>query len=483
MTSLKYTKTLAGEYLGPDLTMINRHGLIAGATGTGKTITVKKFAELLSNEGVPTFLIDVKGDLNSFGVPGVGSSGFEKHVAKFGESLPDFEDFPSVFWDIYGEKGLPVRTTVSNMGPLLISSLMGLNDIQTSVMHTLFKYADEEGLLILDFKDLKALVEFAYEGRDQIPKSYGLINKSSVGAIIRQINALDSQGVDVFFGERELELYDLMQEDRGKGVINVLNATKLFMNGQLYSAFLLWLLSELYEQFEEVGDVEKPKMVFFFDEAHIIFNSISSELLGQIEQAVRLIRSKGIGIYFITQSPTDIPDSVLSQLGNRVQHALRAYTAKEIRNLKLAAQGFRVNPNLDIEKAMLELGVGEAIVSFLDTDGVPGVTQRAFVLSPQSLMGMAENVDYFPDRSLNSRYRKALDRDSAYEEFARRSEAYEKRRNKAEKEEKEGKKSGRKSRGRPRDSFATKVGKSVVNSLSRRTGSLIARSIFGILKK
>lgn len=488
MSQLPFTKVVTGSspgYLGPELNMLNRHGLIAGATGTGKTVTVKKFAELLSAEGVPSFLIDVKGDLNGFGTPGEAGSKFEQHIARFGENYPEFERFPVNHWDLYGEQGLPIRTTVSGLGPILLARLLEINEIQSSTLHALFQYADDNGLLLLDFKDLKSLVAYAGENPKEIPSSYGAINKASISAILRQLNALESQGVDEFFGERELDLFDLQQQRDGKGVINLLDATRLFLNPKMYSTFLLWLLSTLYEQFDEVGDADRPRMVFFFDEAHLIFEKIAPALLTQIEQVVRLIRSKGIGIYFISQSPTDLPDSVLSQLGNRVQHAMRAYTAKEIRNLKTAAQGYRLNPELDIESALLELGVGEALVSFLERDGVPGVTQRAFVMPPKSRMGKVEGVNRFENSMLNSKYRQAVDRESAYEILLRRVQRAEEQRLEEERQKSSAKVAASTAQPKARrgDDPLTKVSKSFVNSMTRQAGSMLARGLMGTLKK
>lgn len=482
---MNIAKTSKGDYISIHSTMLNRHGMIAGATGTGKTVTVKKMAELLSSDGIPTFVVDVKGDLNGFVAPGKANEKFQRHVEKFGEMLPDFETYPVQFWDLFGKKGLPVRATISDMGPLLLSRLMMLNDVQSSIVQTLFKYADDVGLLLLDFKDFQSLIEYAHRFPEEIPAEYGAMNRSSLSAILRKVSSLDNQEVDLFFGERELDLFDLERQEHGKGVINILDATTLFLNPTLYSTFLLWLLSELYEQFEEAGDQEKPRMVFFFDEAHLIFDKISPVLLAQIEQVVRLIRSKGIGIFFVSQAATDLPDSVLSQLGNRIQHALRAYTAKEIKNLKLSAQGFRVNPELDIEKSLLALGVGEAIVSFLDEDGIPGISERAFIMPPHSQMGKVDGVDRWANSSLNQKYKEALDRESAFEILEKRVEKNIQETTqevaRAKKESTRRKKS--RSTKRQRDSFGTKVGKSFLNSVSRRIGSSLARGLMGTLKK
>lgn len=490
---LKFSMDKGGTCYGPELKMLNRHGLISGATGTGKTITLKCFVEQLSAQGIPTFLVDIKGDLNGFETPGEASEGLKKHLNKIGAALPEFDSYPVQHWDLYGEKGFPIRTTVSDMGPLLMSRLLSLSDVQTSVLHTLFKMADDEGLLLLDFKDLKALVEFAYEETASLPDGYGRLNRSSLGAILRQLTVLEQQDVARFFGENCLELDDFQKCIGGKGVINRLEATTLFQNPVMYSTFLLWLLSELYENFEEVGDPEKPKMVFFFDEAHLIFDKIPPVLLAQIEKVVRLIRSKGIGIYFISQSPTDLPESVLSQLGNRIQHALRAYTAKEIKQLRIAAQGFRVNPELALETVLLELGVGEAVVSFLTPDGVPEVTQRVYILPPKSRMGHVDGVAYFADAGLKSKYAEPVDRESAYEMLEKRAQkleeareqeakAVEREKDRAQRQRSQ-KQSQRRSRGRRSDSALEKVGKSFISSLSRSVGSSLARGLMGTLKK
>jgi Predicted ATPase len=492
MEKFKIAKKSNGTYFGPCLEMINRHGLISGATGTGKTITMKLFVESLSQKGIPTFVVDVKGDLNGFETSGKSSDKLAKRLEMLAENLPDFQSFPVQYWDLFGEKGLPIRTTVSDMGPLLLSRLLALNDVQTSILHTLFKLADDEGLLLLDFKDIKALVEFAYANSTSLPEGYGSLNKASLSAILRQLNAFEQQKVSDFFGEQALEIEDFIGFDEGKGFINLVDASKLFMNPKLYSTFLLWLLSELYETFPEEGDMEQPKMVFFFDEAHLIFDKISPVLLNQIEQVVRLIRSKGIGIYFVTQSPTDIPDSVLGQLGNRIQHGLRAYTAKEIKQLKLAAQGFRVNPELDIEKALLELGVGEALVSFLDEKGVPEVTERVQILAPSSAFGHVDGVDCFKNLSLKAKYQLPLDRESAFEKLHEVASKANSARDKGKDTDKDiGKKESAmpkkqaapKRRGRKPDTMVEKVTKSFLSSLGRSVGSSLARGLLGTLKK
>ena len=490
MNQLRIAKVLNKEAFGPVPSMINRHGLIAGATGTGKTITMKLFIEQLSLLGVPTFLVDVKGDLNGFECSGQNSDKLAERLKLIEEPTPDFDAFPTQYWDLFGKTGLPVRTTISDMGPMLLARLLGLNETQTSILHTLFKFADDEGLLLLDFKDLKALVEFAYNNSTNFSESYGGLNKASLGAIIRQLNTFEQMGVDAFFGEPALEIEDFMKIKLGKGIINRLDATQLISNPLLYSTFLLWLLSEIYETLPEEGDLDVPKIVFFFDEAHLIFNKIPGILLNQIEQVIRLIRSKGVGIYFVTQSPTDLPDSVLGQLGNRIQHALRAYTAKEIKQLKLAAQTFRVNPNLNIEEALLSLGVGEALVSCLDEKGTPSVTERAYILAPQSAFGHQEGIDYFSVAPLKEKYLNAFDRESAYERLQDKNPLLEKpeeensnNENQNKQQKKVAANTAPKKRGRKPDSIFEKVAKSFISSLGSSAGRSLARGLLGTLKK
>ena len=373
--------------------MANRHGLIAGATGTGKTVTLKVLAESFSEMGVPVFLADIKGDVSGMCLPGEDSEGFQKRIRnKLGLEIDwKFEGYPIRFWDVYGKKGHPVRTTISEMGPELLSRLLELNDTQTGIMNIIFRVADEQGLLLLDLKDLRSMVQYVGENAAALKTKYGNVSAQSVGAIQRALLRLEDQGGNIFFGEPALEIKDwFAQDEKGYGIINMLHCTELFQSPLLYSTFLLWMLSELYESMPEAGDLDKPKMVFFFDEAHLIFKDAPRSLLDKVEQIVRLIRSKGIGIYFITQLPSDIPDSVLSQLGNKLQHALRAYTPKDQKALKVAAQSFRPNPKLDAEAALSELGTGEVLVSLLDEEGIPGIVERAYVMPPRSFLGVAE---------------------------------------------------------------------------------------------
>jgi len=407
----------APVYLLPQ--MANRHGLIAGATGTGKTVSLKVLAEGFSAMGVPVFLSDIKGDLSGMVRPGEHSDGLAERLAQVGVSSFQYQAFPTVFWDVYGEQGHPVRATVSEMGPLLLSRMLGLNDTQTGVMNILFRVADDEGMLLLDIKDLKAMLAYLGENARNYTLEYGNVSVATIGAIQRAVAVLEDQGGDQFFGEPALNIADWMQlDDEGKGVINILAADKLFRNPTMYSTFLLWMLSELYELLPEQGDSDKPRMVFFFDEAHLLFNNCPKSLLEKIEQVVRLIRSKGVGVYFITQSPADVPMTILGQLGNRIQHALRAYTPLDQKAVKVAAQTFRTNPAFDTEEAITLLKTGEALVSFLDEDGAPGVVDRATILPPQSYMNAidAELRKTFIETSpFYGVYDEQVDRESAYE--------------------------------------------------------------------
>lgn len=406
-------------YLTPK--MANRHGLIAGATGTGKTVTLKVLAESFSEMGVPVFLADIKGDVSGMCLPGEDSEGFQKRIrTKLGLDIQwQFAGYPVRFWDVYGKEGLPVRTTISDMGPELLSRLLELNDTQTGVMNIIFRVADEQRLLLLDLKDLRSMVQYVGDNSAAIKTKYGNVSAQSIGAIQRALLRLEDQGGNIFFGEPALELRDWFATSLdSRGVINLLHCTELFQRPLLYSTFLLWMLSELYEMMPEAGDLDKPKMVFFFDEAHLIFKDAPDSLLDKVEQIVRLIRSKGIGIYFITQQPSDIPDSVLAQLGNKLQHALRAYTPKERKGLKAAAEAFRANPELDTETAIGELGTGEVLVSVLDEEGVPSMVQRAYVMPPRSYLGVADEAlrrKAINECPLYTKYAQSIDRESAYE--------------------------------------------------------------------
>ena len=364
--------------------LANRHGLVTGATGTGKTVTLQVIAERLSAIGVPVFMADVKGDLAGMSQPGVTSAKFEERLKLVGVEAPRFTGFPTVFWDVFGEQGHPVRATASDLGPLLWSRILELNDTQTGVLTLAFKFADDNGLLLLDLKDLRALLGHIGDNAQQLTTSYGNVSAASIGAIQRGLLTLEQQGADRFIGEPMLNIEDLLQTSGGRGVVNILTADRLLGAPKLYSTVLLWLLSELYERLPEIGDPDKPKLVFFFDEAHLLFDDAPKILLDKIEQVVRLIRSKGVGVYFVTQNPRDVPDTVLGQLGNRVQHALRAFTPRDQKAVKAAAQTMRANPNLDTEKVITELAVGEGLISFLDDKGRPNVVERAYVLPPAS---------------------------------------------------------------------------------------------------
>lgn len=399
--------------------MANRHGLIAGATGTGKTVSLKVLAEGFSAMGVPVFLADVKGDLAGMVAPGTHSEALAQRLATVGVPSFQYQSFPTVFWDVYGEQGHPVRATVSEMGPTLLARMLGLNETQSGVLNILFRVADDEGMLLLDIKDLKAMLAYLGEHARDYTLQYGNVSVASIGAIQRAVAVLESQGGDQFFGEPALNIADWMQlDEEGKGAINVLAADKLFRNPTMYSTFLLWMLSELYELLPEVGDAAKPRMVFFFDEAHLLFSNCSKTLLEKVEQVVRLIRSKGVGVYFISQNPSDIPMSILGQLGNRIQHALRAYTPMDQKAVKVAAQTFRTNPAFDTEEAITNLAKGEALVSFLDEKGVPCVVDRAVILPPQSSMGAIDDglrkvcIETSPFYGV---YDEPVDRESAYE--------------------------------------------------------------------
>ena len=406
--------------------LANRHGLIAGATGTGKTVTLQTVAEAFSRIGVPVFAADIKGDLSGIGQPGEPKPRLLERIKQLGLEEHSWESSPVTFWDVFGEQGHPMRTTVSEMGPLLLGRLLNLNDTQAGVLTMLFKIADDNGLLLLDLKDLRAMVQFVGDNAKEFTTAYGNVSAASVGAIQRNLLALEQEGGEAFFGEPAFNLDDLIQTDaRGRGVVNILAADKLIRSPKLYATFLLWLLSELFEQLPEVGDMDKPKLVFFFDEAHLLFSDAPEALTDKIEQVVRLIRSKGVGVYFVTQSPGDLPDNVLGQLGNRVQHALRAFTPKDQKVIKATAQNFRVNPELNVETALTELGVGEALVSFLNEKGQPEIVQRAFVLPPHSQIGAitpAQRQAIMQASLVAGVYDTAVDRESAYELLLARAE-------------------------------------------------------------
>ncbi|HEY0877302.1 MAG TPA: DUF853 domain-containing protein [Zeimonas sp.] len=407
--------------------MSNRHGLVTGATGTGKTVTLQVMAERFSSIGVPVFAADVKGDLAGISRPGELSPKLKERLERLGFATPAFAGAPVALWDVYGEKGHPLRATVSDMGPLLLARMLGLNETQEGVLHIVFRIADEQGMLLLDAKDLRAMLQFVGENAKTFTTAYGNVSAASVGAIQRGLLTLEQQGADRFFGEPMLDIDDLMQTDaNGRGVINILAADRLLNAPKLYGTFLLWLLSELFERLPEVGDRDRPKLVFFFDEAHLLFDDAPTVLLDRSEQLVRLIRAKGVGVFFVTQNPLDVPDSVLGQLGNRVQHALRAFTARDQKAVRAAAQTMRANPDFDTEKAITELGVGEALVSLLDEKGRPGIVERAFVAPPASRIGPIgddERGELVRTSNVAGIYDKTVDRESAYEKLQNRAAA------------------------------------------------------------
>ena len=457
--------------------MANRHGLIAGATGTGKTVTLRVLAEQFSRIGVPVFLADIKGDLSGLPLPGGDNPKVVERVQQLGLKEFPFEGYPVVFWDVFGEQGHPVRTTISEMGPLLLGRILNLNETQSSILTMAFKIADDNGLLLLDFKDLQAMVQFVGDNADQFRTQYGNISKASVGAIQRNLLTLDQEGGGRFFGEPALNIHDFIQTDgKGKGVINILAADRLMQSPKVYATMLLWMLSELFEQLPEVGDPEKPKLVFFFDEAHLLFEEIPKALEDKIEQVVRLIRSKGIGVYFITQNPMDIPQEVLGQLGNRVQHALRAFTPNDQKAVRAAADTFRSNPKLKVAEVITELKVGEALVSVLDPKGAPTPVERAFIHPPQSRLtplSSEERSGIIQGSFLFGHYEKEVDRESAYEKLKVRTEQQQIEAEKAAEE---------KTQEKEKPSETSKLIGAMAKSAAHAIGSQIGRQIIrGVL--
>ena len=469
--------------------MANRHGLIAGATGTGKTVTLQVLAETFSQAGVPCFMADMKGDLSGVSQTGQMSGFIEKRCAEFGIENPPFQGSPVCFYDVFGEQGHPMRTTISNMGPELLSRLMELNEVQAGVMTILFKVADERGLLLLDLKDLRSMLTYIADHATELSKKYGNVSTTSVGAIQRALLTLENQGADKFFGEPAFDIMDLLQcRADGRGMLSVLAADKLMLNPKLYSTFLLWLLSDLYARLPEVGDQALPRLVFFFDEAHTLFTDTPKSLVDKIEQVVRLIRSKGVGVYFVTQNPTDIPDSVLAQLGNRVQHAIRAFTPKEQKNVKAAAETFRANPGFKTEDAIMELGTGEALVSFLDEKGTPNIVERAKILFPLSQIGAitaSQREEIIKSSRIFGRYDTMIDRESAFEVLLAESEAAEKELE-ASNQEKEtrdrgqdaGKEKETKSSSKKKSIFS-KILAAVITSITAAIGTHVANTVTG----
>ncbi len=464
--------------------MANRHGLIAGATGTGKTVTLQVLAETFCQAGVPCFMADMKGDLSGISQAGRLSGFIEKRMPEFGIENPQFQACPVRFFDVYGEQGHPMRATVSQMGPQLLSRLLGLNETQDGVLNIVFRIADERGLLILDIKDLRSMLDYVSKNAKEYTSTYGNISAPSVGAIQRAILQLEAQGADKFFGEPSFDIQDLLQQEGGKGVMNVLAADKLMMQPKLYSTFLLWLLSELYSTLPEVGDMELPKLVFFFDEAHMLFEDTSKALVDKIEQVIRLIRSKGVGIYFVTQSPTDIPENILGQLGNRVQHALRAYTPKDQKAVKTAADTFRPNPDFKTDEAITNLETGEALVSFLDEKGAPSIVERAKILFPLSQIGAidaGQRSQIMRQSRLAGKYDTPIDRESAFEVLMAQAEAERKAAEQAQAEAEQTKAQEAEEKAKDKDgkkkSLWAKIWKAIVTAVTATIATIIGTKI------
>lgn len=481
-------------YLNPRFA--NRHGLVAGATGTGKTVSLQVLAEGFSRLGVPVFMADIKGDLTGISAAGKPHPKVEERIASIGIDDFRFEAHPTILWDLAGEQGHPVRATISDMGPLLLARLLELNDTQEGILNIAFKYADDEGMLLLDMKDLRSMLQFIGENRQEFSHRYGNVSSASIGAIQRRLLVLEQQGAETFFGEPALDLWDFMRTGAsGYGNINILMANKLVQTPSLYATFLLWLMSELFETLPEVGDLDKPRMVFFFDEAHLLFDDAPDALVNKVEQVVKLIRSKGVGIYFITQNPTDIPDAVLGQLGNRLQHALRAFTPRDQRAVRVAAETFRSNPKLDTAEAITQLGVGEALVSVLQDGGIPSIVQRTLIRPPQSRIGPAttdECAELLRRSPFMGRYDHTIDRESAYELLQQRAEtaaAQAATEEKSKAARRYDKSSGRSRRdddsllGDAAENLLKNAMRSATSSVGRRIGTQLVRGILGSLFK
>ncbi|CAM3251382.1 helicase HerA-like domain-containing protein [Vagococcus fessus] len=474
--------------LGIPLQYLNRHGFITGATGTGKTVTLKVIAEQLSKQGIPVFLADIKGDLASLSQAGDADK-MKDRLEKLGITDYTAQPFPVHLWDVYGELGHPVRGTISEMGPILLSRLFELSDTQADVLQVLFKIADDKGYLLIDLKDLQSLVTEVSNHLPDYTGEYGHITKQTLGAIQRHLLTIQEQGGDLFFGEPAIKLTDFIrQDDTGKGYLNILMAQKLYQNPLLYATMLIWLLAQLFEELPEVGDLDKPKLVFFFDEAHLLFNDMPKSLVSQVEKVVRLIRSKGVGVYFVTQNPIDLPESILAQLGNRIQHALRAYTPKEQKAIKAAADSYRPNENFKVADVITELQVGEALISFLDDTGTPSIVERAMVRPPESFLGTVDETQYkklIETSPFDAQYRSPVDRESAYEllskkiDAEREEEAKEKLQKELEKEEKLKEKAKKK---KPKGAVE-KIADSFTNQLIRSIGREMSRSVLGIFKR
>lgn len=478
---MKIAKSRDFLYLLPR--MANRHGLIAGATGTGKTVTLQALAEQFSRIGVPVFMADVKGDLSGMSRAGGGNKKVEERISQLGVEDFTLDACPVIFWDVFGSKGHPMRTTVEELGPLLLARMLGLNEVQSGVLTAVFKIADDNGWLLLDLKDLRAIMQHAAENAAQYRIEYGNISPASVGAVQRALLQLEHEGADQLFGEPALNLDDMMQTDsKGHGFINILAADKLYNSPRVYASLLLWILSELFEQLPEVGDLDKPKLVFFFDEAHLLFNDAPKSLMDKIEQVVRLIRSKGVGVYFVSQNPLDIPDVVLGQLGNRVQHALRAFTPRDQKAVKSAAETFRPNPEVDVVSAITELGVGEALVSFLDEKGRPLPVERALIIPPGSRIGMAtdeERSQTIRTSLIHGYYEKSLDRESAYEILKVRAAAS--AAEAAAEDAAKAEAAPKRPVGRPRDTLMETVAKTAARTVGSELGRRLIRGVLGSL--
>ena len=455
--------------------MANRHGLIAGATGTGKTVTLQVMAETFCQAGVPCFMADMKGDLSGISQVGKMSGFIEKRLPEFGIESPEFQACPVRFYDVFGEQGHPMRATISQMGPMLLSRLMQLNETQDGVLNIVFRIADERGMLLIDLKDLRSMLDWVAKNAKQYTTKYGNISAQTIGAIQRALLQLEAQGAEKFFGEPSFDIYDLLQTEGGKGVMSVLAADKLMMQPKLYSTFLLWLLSELYSTLPEVGDLPLPKLVFFFDEAHMLFTDTSKALLDKIEQVIRLVRSKGVGIYFITQSPTDIPEVILGQLGNRVQHALRAYTPKDQKAVKTAADTFRANPDFKTDEAIMNLETGEALVSFLDEKGAPNVVERAKVLFPLSQIGAVtegQRLDIIKQSRVYGKYDTPIDRESAFEILMAEAEEQMKAQ-----EEEAAAQEEEKAKGKQKPGMMSKVWKAIITAVTSTFATILGTYI------
>lgn len=461
--------------------MANRHGLVAGATGTGKTVTLQVMAESFCQAGVPCFMADMKGDLSGISQAGRLSGFIEKRIPEFGMETPTFQSCPVRFYDVFGEQGHPMRCTISQMGPQLLSRILGLNDTQEGVLNILFRIADERGLLLIDIKDLRSMLNYVSEHASEYTSTYGNIAAASIGAIQRSLLTLENEGAGSFFGEPSFDIFDLLATEGGKGVMNVLAADKLMMKPKVYSTFLLWLLSELYSTLPEVGDMDLPRLIFFFDEAHMLFDDTTKALTDKIEQVIRLIRSKGVGVYFVTQSPTDIPENILGQLGNRVQHALRAYTPKDQKAVKVAAETFRANPGFSTADAITNLGTGEALVSFLDEKGAPSVVQQAKILFPLSQIGAidaSQRNQIINCSKVYGKYDKAIDRESAFEVLLAEKEKQLKEEEKAREEtEKEKEKAKSQKSSKSGNGMLGKVAKAVVTAVTATVATSLGTAV------